>query len=67
MSALSAHSAVKGIILFVCPSINIVYIFSWDLLWSQDKIKAILMQNFGRPTKSIMVYLKVAYLKGVGG
>ena len=27
--------------------INIVSIFSWDLLWSQEKIKAILMQNFG--------------------
>ena len=41
------------IILFVCPRkfcISIVSSFSWDLQWSQEKIK----------TKSIMVFLKVA-------
>ena len=52
---------------FVCPPnfcINIVSIFSWDLLWSQEKIKTMLMQNFGVQTKSIMVFLKVAYNGG---
>ena len=34
--------------------------FPPDLL-SQEKIKTMLMQNFGRQTKSIMVFLKVAY------
>ena len=28
---------------------------------SQEKIKTFLMQNFGGQTKSIMVFLKVAY------
>ena len=32
-----------------------------DLLWSQEKIKTTLLQNFGRQTKSIIVFLKVAY------
>ena len=41
--------------------INIVSIFSWNLLWSQEKIKAVLIQNFGRQTKGIMVFLNVAY------
>ena len=38
--------------LFVPPKfcINIVSVFSWDLLWSQEKIKAVLKQNFGRQT-----------------
>ena len=38
----------------------IVFIFSWDLQWSQGKIKTMFMQNFGGQTKSIMVFLKVA-------
>ena len=39
--------------LFVPPKfcINIVSIFSLDLLWSQEKIKAILLQNFGETNK----------------
>ena len=47
-------------ILFVCPPkfcINVVSIFSWDSQWSQEKIKTMLMQNFGGQTKSIMVFL----------
>ena len=36
-------------------------IFSWDLQWFQEKIKTMLMHNFGGQTKSIMVFLKVAY------
>ena len=49
--------------MFVPPKfcINIVSIFSWDLLWSQGKIKAILFKNLKGQTKSIMVFLKVAY------
>ena len=52
------------IIVFICPPkacINIVSILSWDLQWSQEKIKAMLMQNFGGQTKCIMVFLKLAY------
>ena len=41
--------------------INIVSIFSWDLQWSQEEIQTMLMQSFGGQTKSIMVFLKVAY------
>ena len=41
--------------------INIVSIFSWDLQWSQEKIKTMLMQNFGVQKNNIMVLLKVAY------
>ena len=52
-----------------CTSLNIVIIqildivsiFLLDLQWSQEKIKTMLMQNFGGKTKSIMVFLKVAY------
>ena len=36
-------------------------IFSRDLQWSQEKIKTMLIQNFGGQTKSIMVFLKVAH------
>ena len=51
-------------ILFVCPPkfcISIVSRFSWDLQWSQEKIKTILMQNLGGQIKSIMVFSEVAY------
>ena len=41
--------------------INIVSIFSWDLLWSQGKIKAIIFKILEGQAKSIMVFLKVAY------
>ena len=54
------------IILFVCPPkfyISIVSSFSWDLQWSQEKTKTMLMQNFGGQTKSIMVFSEVAYGK----
>ena len=53
------------IMLFVWPPkfcISTVSSFSWDLQWSQEKIKTMLMQNLGghAQTKSIMVFLKVA-------
>ena len=32
-----------------------------DIQWSQEKIKTMLMQSFGGQTKSIIVFLKVAY------
>ena len=35
--------------------------FSWHLLCSQEKIQAILMEIWEGQTKSIMVFLKVAY------
>ena len=49
------------IILFVRPPkffISIVSSFSWNLQWSREKTKAMLMQTFGRQTKSIMVFPK---------
>ena len=52
------------IILFVCPpkfGISIVSSLSWDLQWSQEKTKTMLMQNLGGQTKSIMVFSEVAY------
>ena len=58
------------IILFVCPPkfcMNIVSIFPLDLQWSQEKIKTMLMQDFGGQTKSIMVFLKVAYRDQANG
>ena len=27
--------------------LSIVFIFSWDLQWSQEKLETMLMQNFG--------------------
>ena len=36
--------------------------FSWDLQWSQEKTKTMLMQNLGGQTKSIMVFSEVAYV-----
>jgi len=33
------------------PCINNASIFSWDLIWFQEKIKAIPMQNFGGKNK----------------
>ena len=35
--------------------------FYWDLQWSQEKTKTMLIQNLGRQTKSIMVFPEVAY------
>ena len=49
--------------LFVWPSnfcVNIVSIFSWELQWSQEKIKTMLIQNFGVQNKNIIVFLQVA-------
>ena len=34
---------------------------SWDLQWSQEKTKTMLMQNLGGQTKSIMVFSEGAY------
>ena len=33
----------------------------WDLQWSQEKTKTMLMQNLRGQTKSIMVFSEVAY------
>ena len=55
------------IILFVCSPtfcISIVSSFSWDLQWSQQKAKAILMQNLGGRTKSGMVFPGMADFYG---
>ena len=41
--------------------ISIVSSFSRDFQLSQGKTKTMLMQNFGRQTKSIIVFSKVAY------
>ena len=35
--------------------ISIVFSFSWELKWPQEKLKTMLMQSFGVTTKSIMV------------
>ena len=56
-------SSENTIILFVCPPIcciSIVCSFSWDLKWSQEKTKTMLMQYFGGQTKSIMVFSELA-------
>ena len=42
---------------------NNAYAKFWDLQWCQEKIKTMLTQNFGEQTKSIMVFLKVAYCR----
>ena len=34
---------------------------NWDLQWSQEKRKTMLVQNLGGQTKSIMVFSEVAY------
>ena len=52
------------VILFVDPSyfcIIIVLNFYWDLQSPQEKLKTMLMQNFGATAKSIMVFLKNAH------
>ena len=52
------------IILFACPPkfcVSIVFIFPWDHCKSQEKMETMSMQNLGGQTKSIMVFLKVAY------
>ena len=48
--------------LFVPPNFakSIVSSFSWDLQWSQEKTKAMLMQNLGGQTKSIMLFSGMA-------
>jgi len=43
------------------------FIFSPDHCKSQEQMKTMFMQNFGRKTKSILVFLKVAYWPGVLG
>ena len=56
------------IIIFVCPPkfcITIVSSFSWDLQWSQEKTKTMLIQNLRRQTKSIMVFSEVGYLASI--
>ena len=53
------------LLLFVCPSkflhISVVSSFAWDLQWSQEKTKTMLMRNLEGQTKSIMVFSKMAY------
>ena len=54
------------VILFVCAPkfcTSIVSSFSWDLQWSQEKTKTMLMQNLGAQTKSITVFCEMAYSK----
>ena len=48
--------------LFVPPNFakSIVSSFSWDLQWSQEKTKAMLIQNLAGQTKSIMVFSGMA-------
>ena len=51
-------------ILFADPSnfcIIIVLNLSWDLQSPQEKLKTMLVQNFGATSKSVMVFLKKAY------
>ena len=40
---------------------SIVFVFSWDLCKSQEKLETMLMQNLGGQTKNIMVFSEVAY------
>ena len=42
--------------------ISIVFNFSWDLQLPQEKLKTMLVQNFGGTEKSIMVCLKKTYV-----
>ena len=39
---------------------RVVSSFPWDLQWSQEKTKTMLMQNFGGQRKSIMVFSEMA-------
>ena len=43
--------------LFVTPKfcISIVFSFSWELKWPQEKLKTMFMQNLGWQTKSIII------------
>ena len=41
--------------------ISIVFVFSWGLCNSQEKLETMLMQNLGGQRKSIMVFFEVAY------
>ena len=41
--------------------ITFVFNFSWGDCKSQEKLKTMLIQNFGGTTKSIMVFLPVQY------
>ena len=64
-NALQANSPLRKIV-FVCPAkfcISIVSSFSWELPWSEEKTKTMLMQNLGGQTKSIMVFSELAYYK----
>ena len=52
------------IILFVCPSkfcISIVFVFSRDLQWSQEKNKNNAFAKFRGTNKSIMVFSELSY------
>ena len=40
--------------------VSIASSFSWDLQWSQEKTRTMLMQNLGSQTKSIMVFSGMA-------
>ena len=57
-------------ILFADPSnfcIIIVLHFSWDLQSPQEKLKTMLVQNFGATSKSVMVFLKRPIRNAKGG
>ena len=59
--------------LFVTPKfcISIVFSFSWELKWPQEKLKTMLMQNLGVTNKSIMecygIFWSGQLLKRQGG
>lgn len=40
--------------------ITIVFDFSWDDCYFQEKLEIIVMQNFGELTRCIIVYVKIA-------
>ena len=66
MQAEIGHLKKKNTVtLFVCLlklcCLSIVSSFPFHLQWSQEKMKTMLMQNCGGETRSIMVFLKVAY------
>ena len=56
-------SEITIILFFVPPKfcISIVFNLSWDDCYFQEKLKTILMQNFGGTKNSIMVFSEVGY------
>ena len=48
-------------ILCLSPQILHKIVLFWDLQWSQEKTKTMLLQNLGGQTKSIMVFSEMSY------